>query len=115
MCVYPQTLNGNWQPVALTRDSIPGGNAFDASRANVVGLSDKGQKYDSAPVDAFPNGRSPFGLLDTVGNAGDWIDSRGGHERTLMGGTYRFDKENTLTYSSMPGYRRPFAANARVM
>ena len=80
----------------------PWGNAFDPSRANVVGLPDKGQKYDLAPVDSFQNGRSPFWLLDTVGNAGDWIDSRGGYERTFMGGTYRFDKENTLTYSTMP-------------
>jgi hypothetical protein len=80
----------------------PWGNAFDVSRANVVGLPDKGQKYELSPVDAFPNGQSPFGLLDTVGNAGDWIDSRGGYERTFMGGTYRFDKENTLTYSTMP-------------
>jgi len=93
-----------WELAARGVDArlYPWGNAFDASRANVVGLPDKGQKYLLAPVDAFPNGRSPFGLLDTVGNAGDWIDSRGGYERTFMGGTYRFDKENTLTYSTMP-------------
>jgi formylglycine-generating enzyme required for sulfatase activity len=93
-----------WELAARGVDArlYPWGNAFDASRANVVGLPDKGQKYDLAPVDSFQNGRSPFGLLDTVGNAGDWIDSRGGYERTFMGGTYRFDKENTLTYSSMP-------------
>lgn len=93
-----------WELAARGVDArlYPWGNAFDASRANVVGLPDKGQKYDLAPVDSFQNGRSPFGLLDTVGNAGGWIDSRGGYERTFMGGTYRFDKENTLTYSSMP-------------
>lgn len=93
-----------WELAARGVDArlYPWGNSFDTSRANVVGLPDKGQKYELAPVDAFPNGRSPFGLLDTVGNAGDWIDPRGGYERTFMGGTYRFDKENTLTYSTMP-------------
>jgi len=98
-----------WELAARGVDArlYPWGNAFDASRANVVGLPDKGQKYDLAPGDSFQNGRSPFGLLDTVGNAGDWIDSRGGYERTFMGGTYRFDKENTLTYSSMPDTGEP--------
>ncbi len=93
-----------WELAARGVDArlYPWGNAFDALRANVVGLPDKGQKYDLVPVDSYENGRSPFGLLDTVGNAGDWIDSRGGYERTFMGGTYRFDKENALTFSTMP-------------
>ena len=80
----------------------PWGNTFDPSRANVAGLPEKGETLKLVAVDFYPNGRSPFGLLDTVGNAGDWVDSRGGYERTFMGGTYRFNKEEALTYSAMP-------------
>jgi hypothetical protein len=35
-------------------------------------------------------------------DAGDWIGSRGGYQRTSVGGTYRFNDENTLTYSNVP-------------
>jgi hypothetical protein len=80
----------------------PWGNAFDRSRANVVGLPEKGETLGLVSVNFYPGSRSPFGLLDTVGNAGDWVDSRDGYARTFMGGTYRFNKEEALTYSTMP-------------
>ena len=93
-----------WELAARGVDSrlYPWGNNFDRSRANVVGLPEKGQEQGLVPVDSYPNGRSPFGLLDTVGNAGDWVDSRGGYEKTFMGGTFRFNKEEALVYSRMP-------------
>ena len=93
-----------WELAARGVDArlYPWGNSFDPSRANVVGLPEKGEKQELVPVDFYPNGRSPFGLLDTVGNAGDWVDTRGGYERTFMGGTFRFNKEEALVYSSMP-------------
>lgn len=80
----------------------PWGNQFDDSRANIPGLPEKDQQTGLVAVDFYPDSRSPFGLLDTIGNAGDWVDSQGAYERTFMGGTYRFNKEDALTYSSMP-------------
>lgn len=93
-----------WELAARGVDGrlYPWGNNFDALRANVVGLPDKDQKRGLVPVDAYPNGLSPFGVMDTVGNAGDWVDSKDGYERTFMGGTFRFNKEDALVYSSMP-------------
>jgi hypothetical protein len=93
-----------WELAARGVDArlYPWGNSFDVSRANVVGLPDKGQKQELVPVDLYSNGRSPFGLLDTVGNAGDWVDTLGGYQKTFMGGTFRFNKEEALVYSSMP-------------
>src|SRR5579862_1738038 len=93
-----------WELAARGVDGrlYPWGNKFDSSRANVPGLPEKGQTIGLVAVDFYPNSRSPFGLLDTIGNAGDWVDSRGGYERTFMGGTYRFNKEDSLTYSAMP-------------
>ena len=99
-----------WELAARGVDArlYPWGNSFDTARAKVVSLPDKGQKQELVPVDAYPNSRSPFGLLDTVGTAGDWIDSRGGYEKTFMGGTFRFNKEDALVYSSMPDAGDPF-------
>jgi len=93
-----------WELAARGVDGrlYPWGNRFEKSRANVIGLPDKGEPFKVRGVREFPSGESPFGMLDSVGNAGDWIDSQGGYERTYIGGTYRFDPQNTLVYSTMP-------------
>ena len=49
----------------------PWGNQFDDRRANVPGLPQKGKPPPTLkPVDAYPGEVDPFGLVDTVGNAG---------------------------------------------
>lgn len=93
-----------WELAARGVDGrlYPWGNRFESDRANIVGLPDKGAQFDLRSVHSFPRGRSPFGVFDMVGNAGDWVDTDGGYEKTFMGGTYRFNKEDSLTYSTMP-------------
>jgi formylglycine-generating enzyme required for sulfatase activity len=82
----------------------PWGNQFDGNRANVPGLPDKGQPSPSLkPVDAYKNELSPFGLIDTVGNAGDWVeDETGAYERVYMGATYRFNPEDATAFRILP-------------
>ena len=65
----------------------PWGNEFDQKRANVPGLPQKGDPPPALkPVDAYKNELSPFGLIDTVGNAGDWVTNEtGSYERVYMG------------------------------
>jgi formylglycine-generating enzyme required for sulfatase activity len=58
-----------WQWAAQGPDGRvwPWGNAFDPSKCN----------HDTAgtsPVDAHPQGTSPFGCLDMAGNVYEWID-----------------------------------------
>lgn len=82
----------------------PWGNRFDQTRANVPGLPDKGAAAPRVqPVDAYPGERSPFGLVDTVGNAGDWvINASGSYERVYMGATYRFNPEDATAFRLLP-------------
>ena len=54
------------------------------------------------PVDAYKDQRSPFGLYDTVGNAGDWVTDEGGYERVYMGATYRFNGEDATSFRMLP-------------
>lgn len=82
--------------------AYPWGNRFVKGRANVIGLPEKGQAYEVAPVDAFKAFRSPFGLWDTVGNAGDWVDTEGGYPRAFAGGNYRFNPEDVTVVSLLP-------------
>jgi len=54
-----------WTPVSL-------GNNWDAS---VVPTPDKSRTMRGPdPVDAHPNGASPFGVMDMVGNVWQWTD-----------------------------------------
>lgn len=82
----------------------PWGNRFDPSRANVPGLPDKGALTPRlVPVDAHADSRSPFGLIDTVGNAGDWVvNDEGAYERVYMGATYRYNPEDATAFRMLP-------------
>lgn len=93
-----------WELAARGTDGrlYPWGNRFDKSRANVIGLPDRGEDFALKSLFLFPKGESPFGILGAIGNAGQWIDSEGGYERTYSGGNYRFNPQDTLVYSTMP-------------
>jgi formylglycine-generating enzyme required for sulfatase activity len=60
------------------------------------------------PIREHPEAISPFGLIDTVGNAGDWVDddqakSDGDEPRGIgfMGGVFQFNVEDCTSYSFM--------------
>jgi len=82
----------------------PWGNRFDAKRANVPGLPRKGDPSPAlVPVDAYRTQVSPFGLIDTVGNAGDWVaNDVGAYERVYMGATYRYNPEDATAFRLLP-------------
>jgi len=49
---------------------FPWGGEYSASHANLLGLADGFAEV--APVGSFPNGASPFGVLDMTGNVWEW-------------------------------------------
>jgi hypothetical protein len=54
-------------------------------------------------VDAYRTQVSPFGLIDTVGNAGDWVvNDPGTYERVYMGATYRYNPEDATAFRLLP-------------
>jgi formylglycine-generating enzyme required for sulfatase activity len=82
----------------------PWGDRFDDKLANVPGLpTTVGEAADLLPVDAYREYRSPFGLYDTVGNAGDWVrGTASSYERVYMGATYRYNPEDATTFRLLP-------------
>jgi formylglycine-generating enzyme required for sulfatase activity len=84
--------------------TFPWGNQFDGSKANVPGLPDKGDPPPALkPVENYAGHLSPFGLFDTVGNAGDWvINTQGDYEAVYMGATWRYNPEDATAFRMLP-------------
>jgi iron(II)-dependent oxidoreductase len=66
----------------------PWGNSFDPSRANTwtSGLG------GSVPVDQYPNGCTPNGIYQLIGNVWEWIEDRFTGSETLDGYRIFFDQ-----------------------
>lgn len=98
------STRSEWQLAVRGVDgrAYPWGERHVDGRSQVIGLPEKDQPYELAPVDAFREFESPFGLWDTVGNAGDWVDTEGGYPRAFAGGNYRFNPEDATVVSLLP-------------
>lgn len=118
-----------WEKAARGEEGwyYPWGNVFDASKANIDGDADT--FLDVAPVDKCAEGKSPYGVLNMVGNVAEWTASyfepnyyttmpmknpRGpdmGTRRVIRGGSYRTSSTYaTTTYRSAfsPDSKKPF-------
>lgn len=66
--------------------AYPWGEAFDAARCNTA----EGKRdLETTPVDMFPQGASPYGCLDMVGNVEEWtVTSLYDGRKAIFGGSW---------------------------
>lgn len=59
-----------WEKAARGTDgrTYPWGNEWDASKCNSL----ESRKYQPTPVGSFPQGASPYGVMDMAGNVCEW-------------------------------------------
>ncbi|MBM4374831.1 MAG: SUMF1/EgtB/PvdO family nonheme iron enzyme [Deltaproteobacteria bacterium] len=82
-----------WEYAARGTDGrlFPWGNAEPSKQLCWDGEgNDKGQgnRQSTCPVGAYPKGRSPFGLVDMVGNVWEWTSTQKGSYRVRRGGSW---------------------------
>ena len=76
-----------WEKAARGVDGrrFPWGDAFTPARLN----SHDAGPFDTMPVGSFPDGASPFGLLDAAGQVFEWTATAAGAGRyTVKGGSW---------------------------
>ncbi len=79
-----------WEKAARGEDgsAYPWGNRFNPAFLN---SADQGP-FDTLPVGSFPEGASPYGVLDAVGQVFEWTATRSGRGRYIVKGGSWDDK-----------------------
>ena len=96
----PTEMQWQWAAVGDKGWAYPYGNTFDKNKGNT---NESGIKK-TTPVDKYPQGASPFGVMDLSGNVWEWClneyanvnsNSYGNTQsRSLRGGSWNLDFDN---------------------
>ena len=94
-----------WEKAARGTDAriYPWGNTFDYSKLNYFPHHEK-----LSSVGSFPNGASPYGVLDMAGNVAEWCADGDREEKIVRGGGWnaiRLNLQTSYRETQLPTYR----------
>ncbi len=80
-----------WEKAARGIDGRqwPWGNDYSTQKANVRAPGTAPDAQDTMQVDRYPDGSSPYGAVNMVGNVWEWVaDSYSSEKKTIRGGSW---------------------------
>ncbi len=97
-----------WEKAARGPDGLiyPWGNEWDPKRCNFNPEPEKHFGRGTSPVDAYPDGVSPFGVWDMVGNVMELTATRWGNSAVIKGGAWMLTQPHNMR-CAMRSYTRP--------
>ena len=116
-------IGDEWEKAARggsDQRKYPWGDGFDETQANfcdtncLFAWADKSLDdgyVDIAPVDAFENGISPYGIHNLVGNVDEWVATVEGdydYHQAFVGGSYKSHSDELIIQQEFPLYLKSY-------
>lgn len=100
---YRLPSEAEWEKAARGTDGrlFPWGDRWDAARCNINNRAEH-----TTPVTAFPEGASPYGVLDMVGNVWEWTRSLWGDRLRAPTFGYPYDPHDGRENQTAPEFVR---------
>jgi len=97
-----------WEKAARGPEGLiyPWGKDWDPGRCNFNPKPEESWGPGTSPVDAYPNGASPYGVLDMAGNVMEWTATKWGNSPVNRGGAWVLTQPYNMR-CAMRSYTRP--------